>query len=1422
MVITMNKVLLFLLFLIFSTKIFAQLDREHWFAPMFDGQSNSSPYQFLYLSTNETTPFSVIVYSNNNVVYQTTISKGAPRSISISRGYIITNNTSDLHKVGTMGLYAKGDRPFYASLRFGMTNHAEIITSKGTAGIGTKFYTAVVPNSLLNGASSIDPPTMGFGASFLATEDNTTVTVNNFKKTLNFNNYGSATGFTFTLNKGQSYIIDGRSNSLNNKDGFIGATVTSDKPISMSNGSFNGQFSTIADSNSGTDIFMDQSVPVEKLGDEFVIVKGYGKIGNRMEGAVIVATKPNTQIYVNDSSIPIATLANAGDYYTVEETNYIDRGNNHYNLHIKASQNIYVYQMMGGVEDSSAGGTPLATGGMNYIPPLNCYLPKKIDEIGSINVIGSNTFTTKLNIITEKGATVKVNGVVPNSQYGPYDTSSITANQKWVTYSIPNQTGNITVVSDRAVTAGLSGGSVSAGYGGYFAGFSSIPLILKTEGDCLPGVKLAVTEGFTSYQWVIKDNTGAYVPAPGVNNTNTYEPAQAGIYAVIIQQGSCPAIQTQDFKFYNCTTYTNVNYETCSSVDIPPAFSLSTQTLNPATVKIDTPPSKGTAIPQSDGTIKYTANAGASGIDTFKYSYCGDDALPDCEVAQATIQINQIVAQDAILRECASTSTAIYDLTKANVTSDTSVTKVYYKTLIGAQNQVVADVINNFTAYQAADVIVYVRIKNAKNCVAIQKIELKSKAYPVVQENLYTKMHCDEEDGLIDGNYIVNPNDITPIVLTSATTFTVKYYDSLVKADAGGADNITGNYIFTSANAKIWIRVESSEACVTVKEITLNIGNKIPLITNNLIEDVCDKGFDNTEQVDLSTYLPKLTSQTGLAATYYATMPDALNGQNAIPALQTLVMGTTGTFYGVIKNANYCSDVATINLTLIMGGQASTTLPASVPICELTTTTLDAGTAHLSYTWYNENDPTTIIGTGSKIVVGVGKYFVILISANGCEYKQFVEVVGFPKPVLNIAAYNATLCDDNLDGKINLVFSTDVTPNILTNNNSDFNVTYYNNAAMLSTQVLPNAWSFTTDTRVYVKVSSSYCTDVTGFIDFKIGAKIPLLTTTDTQLVCDDDLDGKKLVQNLDGYISGFTSDPTVTAKFYVKKTDAQANASNNVTEVAVNQTQTLYVRLSNATSCPSLAELTIKIKVPKKSDTLKDKTICPDEKTDLDAGIGFSKYEWYRESDPTTMIGSGPIITDLPVDKYYVILTGFSPNDCPYKQKVEIKAAELPTITSIEIAGSTVTINVKGGKEPYKYAIDNGNYQESNIFTDIAPGLHKVYVVSADDCDPVEKEFSVIKIYNLITPNGDGVNDVLDMSLLKYKINVKFEVFNRQGNRLFEGTTNNNYIWDGKQNGKSLPTSSYWYIMQWQDFENSTPVKYSGWILLKNRNTDQ
>ena len=1382
----MKKLLLLIFSLIFFSS-FAQLDREHWFAPMYDGQSNQDPEQYLHLSTNETTPFIAKVYSNNAVVYQVTISKGNPAIIDIARTYIITSSTSDLHRVVNKGLYVKADKPCFANLRFKVVNHAEIITSKGTAGIGQNFYTVVAPNVQNN-------DNLGFSASFLATENNTTVTVGNFKKNLNFNNYGAANSFTFTLNKGESYIIDGRSTSAANFNGFIGATVTADKPISMSNGNFNGQYAT-SDTGKGSDILMDQSVPVDKLGNEFVIVKGYGAINNNMEGAIVVATENNTALYLNDSTVPFSTLINKGDYYLVNESNYILRGNDHYNLHIKSDKNVYVYQLLGGVE---SGTSPLATGGMNYIPPLNCYLPKKIDELSYISKISpydsDYTFLTKLNIITEKGAVVKVNGIVPNAQYGPYDISTISANQSWVTYSIPGVTGNITVESTKAVTAGIASGNNAFGYGGYFAGFSAIPLILKTDGDCLPGVKLAVTEGFDSYEWLEKIGA-VYVPAPGINNTFEYTPTKAGIYAVKVKQGSCPEIQTKDYKFYNCTTYTNYDYITCSEVTIIPAFILSTQNVNIGSIAIDTPPTKGNVVINANGTITYTANLNATGTDTFKYSFSGNGTLPDSEVAQATITLNQIVHYDKVLNECTLTGIATYDLSSAEVSPDTTVSKVYYETLNGAENQIAGEVINNFTNLTTADRFVWVRMVNTYGCITISKIELKSKLPADVKPELYTKTHCDEDvDGVLDGIYKVELNLITPSVLLTPADHIVRYYDTEIKANAGLlTDNIAGIFSFPS-NTSIWIRVEPKNGCpIIIKEITLTTGIKLA-VSSPINKNVCDNNIDNTENIDLAGYVSFFITNPYDSVKYFDDFTKAQNnlpGQNISPT-QTITGNKT--FYYRFSKAGVCDALGTLNITF-KATTPSTTLPATVTVCEGTATSLNVGTGYSSILWSTGS-------TSNTINVGVGNYFVDLTNSSGCVYRQNVSVVESPKPLWNIAAFNRTYCDDDFDGIIKVKFST-ITPTIISNS-SIFKVEY----SLLSdfSTLLPDDWTYTANTTVHVRTISAFCPEEKKTIDFRIGDKLTLIKNVHTASECDDDFDGIKTV-NLANYKSNFTTETGVTATYFKTLADAQKNTGSVPNEVNISNSGTYYLRFQNAGVCDNIGTLTITIKVPKKSAVLVDKNICPEATTTLDAGPGFSKYLWSNGSTVQSIT--------VPVGDYWVELTV---DGCTYRQQVSVKGVPLPVIAGVEIQGGTVTILVTSGNPPYQYSLNGSTYQRSNVFNDIQPENYTVFVISADECIPTTTEINILRILNVITPNDDGKNDVLTYADLLRKDNPFLQIFDRYGVSVFKGDKNNSFSWDGKISGKAVATGSYWYVLQWQEPGSATVSKMTGWILVKSR----
>lgn len=799
----MKKSLL-LFFLLVAMQVFAQRDTDHWFAPMVERQSIGTNNQNLYLSTDVTTPFDVNIYSNANfttpIATVTGLSKGNPKTVVIPKANIVTTGNPSAEIFNTnckMGIFVKGASPFFARLGItSSTTHAEIVTSKGRAGLGNEFFS-------VNTEMYYDSTVANFMTSIMATEDNTQVTVSGYSPIVQFSNGTSAPTMTFTLNKGHSYIIEGW-NTGNNFNAFIGAKIVASKPVSVTNGNYNGNYASTGNFE-GSDIIMDQSVPTNRLGDTFAMIKGNGNIGETMEGAMVVATEDNTQLFVNDETTPLATL-NTGQYYRIPETKYINQaGSGHYNMYIHTTKNVYVYQLIGGQSDSNA------TEGFNYIPPLNCFLPKKIDELGNIN-LNPGVVPTKLNIVTETGATVTAtsNGT-PLTLSGPFP---LTGNAAWVTYSVPNVQGTIVVNSTSAVTAGISAGSGTSGYGGYFAGVSTIPVITKMSGECIPGIVLEVPEGFDYYQWNLNGN-----PIPGAN-THTYTPMQPGNYTCTVNVGNCTPKTTPIFKVFSCTIQKTINVNVCGSAMFTPSFAgtISTQTVNPGSVVITTQPAHGTAVVNANGTITYTPTPGYLGPDTFVYEFQGN-APEFFDSMQVTVNINvvQLETLTPTIKACNNNDaqTAEFDLTSAVVTTyPGNHTKKYFKTmadLTAGTNQIA-----NPTNYVSGPTTIYVKIETPEGCSDDTTIKLEF--YPLPEVTPVTISSC-----FLDNDNTKASFDLTTANITTTAPVTKKYYPTLADATAvgNGTNAINNPTAYISGDGAVYVRVINDNQCYRVVKVTL-------------------------------------------------------------------------------------------------------------------------------------------------------------------------------------------------------------------------------------------------------------------------------------------------------------------------------------------------------------------------------------------------------------------------------------------------------------------------------------------------------------------------------------------------------------------------------------------------------------------------
>ena len=526
------SILLFIFTFFYFNKSHAQLSKKHFIPPLTYAETgNANPEnQYFYISTpsNKNVNYTIkqIGSPSNNLTG--IVTSTSPKEIPIGNGdsqlFVDSRQTSVVHN--NKGYIIEANDVIYVSIRVlaGGGAQAGALVSKGASALGTTFRAGMFTNA--NAQTNY----LNF-ISVMATEDNTKITFDDLPIGMIIKNYNSNSPITTSkienilLNEGESYVLATNSadNEIN-KDGLIGTLITTDddeKPIVVNTGSANGSFHD----NTGRDYGIDQIVGADKIGTDYIFVKGNGSDG--WENILIVAHEDDTTISLKADGV-IATI-DKGEYYLIEGDEY-DPTNG--NLFVKTSKPIFAYQGIGANNSE-------ANQGLFFVPPLSCENRGKVDNIPNIESIGTVDFTGGITIVTNKNATVNINSqpIANFTTSGPFD---VVGNANYVTYKVINLSGNISIDSSEELYCAYFNQNGSASSGSFYSGFPSSPEInfntsVSSLGNCIPNITLqaANTDLFDGgIEWFFDDGLGGGFVTTNITDTS-YKPTQPGNYQLV-------------------------------------------------------------------------------------------------------------------------------------------------------------------------------------------------------------------------------------------------------------------------------------------------------------------------------------------------------------------------------------------------------------------------------------------------------------------------------------------------------------------------------------------------------------------------------------------------------------------------------------------------------------------------------------------------------------------------------------------------------------------------------------------------------------------------------------------------------------------------------------------------------------------------
>ncbi|NRD24115.1 T9SS type B sorting domain-containing protein [Winogradskyella litoriviva] len=269
------------------------------------------------------------------------------------------------------------------------------------------------------------------------------------------------------------------------------------------------------------------------------------------------------------------------------------------------------------------------------------------------------------------------------------------------------------------------------------------------------------------------------------------------------------------------------------------------------------------------------------------------------------------------------------------------------------------------------------------------------------------------------------------------------------------------------------------------------------------------------------------------------------------------------------------------------------------------------------------------------------------------------------------------------------------------------------------------------------------------------------------------------------------------TITYHLSQIDADSG-NNPISETYENviNPQTIYVRMIHNTLDVCYETDTFQIIVGTAPQLGPDEsvTICEGAPLLLSADSGYNHYLWSSGETTRNILAQTAGTYSVTVSNEY------NGTFCDATKNYTVNVSSLANIDVIitedfSSNGNSIDVDVIGLGD-YEYSLDGLSYQSESYFLDLPSGDYTVFVRDRNGCGVNTKNISLLNYKKFFTPNGDTYNEYWHISGAQFEPDLQVYIYNRYG-KLLTSFSGNQIGWDGSYNGKLMPTSDYWFVVE-------------------------